>query len=236
VQNDRKMSASCEIPLDVIARLFGVTVRQVRRWCADGLIPDAYRDAKGRWHVPRRTSEEVEAFIMNLIDAMLREAKRRIFAGYDEIREAMIALSGYPDEAFADLVEPDPQQLRSGWFFPDGTPSPIIDPNAEYRRWRCWIPSHLVRRLLVCDPLTTLRIKAQILRSRGVNPVRANDLAGIMGISKRTLYNPPYGAELVREVCRGPDIKDSPSGRPKRGHTLLDWMTLYGDPTEDEGN
>jgi hypothetical protein len=181
------MSASTEFPLKVIAQIHGVSVRQARRWCADGIIKNAYQDTKGHWHIPRLTPEETNIVIRNVIDEILHDFKSWFCPSFNEVLEAVHVIAGFPDVGFAEF-----------------------DPVSKSYRWRYKIPQGLLHKILDRDPLSMLRVKVQLLYQRGYRnrygAVSPGDLATILGFkSVQTLYN-RYGQEIVRKACKTPAV------------------------------
>ena len=203
-------------------RKCNVTARTLRRWCAEGRFEGAYKDAQGHWHLPPLTPEQVDEVGKLCVAEQLNEFKRHCYP--DFLNEAILATAGFPDVNFAEVV-------NGSEIYPD---------QAVYR-WRYEISAEDLCKIFERDPLTMLRVKAQTLRLRGIDPVTTRDLASILGVkSVKTLYN-RHGQELVHEALRRqsifPEIPTD-SGPHKKGHhggrTRMNWFGIDNPDDSDD--
>jgi hypothetical protein len=184
-----------------------VTARTLRRWCAKGRIEGACKDSNGHWHLPPLTPEQLDAVNRAIICDLLDEFRHRLCPGL--VIDAMLATAGFPDCGFAKIID-------SSKFYP----------GQKVYRWQFKIPRKFLHLVLERDPLTMLRVKAQGLRLRGIDPVETRDLANILGFkSVQTLYN-RYGQQLVRAACQNRSIFAEGSTSSRRGHSRSDWVNL----------
>jgi hypothetical protein len=168
--------------LEKIAALENVTIRQVRRWCADGRVPA--RRKKGQWHVDQQWLGRVIA----------REASKEVLRAYLGNGNGKQALTARDKRAFeATLLAHgiqdgrDWQKLRRD--FPE-----------KFRFLYFYYKHDPLAYRAADDPLASLRVRIELEIQRTGRVLKVKELAEKLDVSVAQLYRAEPG--LIKKLKR----------------------------------
>jgi hypothetical protein len=212
VQFERNMS---RLP-SILAKGLGVSVRTFERWCARGNVPGAYQTKGGHWRIRRPSEQLARKHGWNRTPGYFESRKGRIteqlllyccpppplspelerlikspavLYGMTHGRELMLAVeTAMAAHEISDMDRSDPNLAqREPGKYRLLNETPVGQVVRDY--WQAATNPHA--------PLMTAATRLRLNQRKAT----ATTLARELGISRRALYNPPFGRDAVRRAC-----------------------------------